>query len=183
VTFPAATAPGPITTPEQMPGVAGTAVHSEGTLIGYRHFDHHRQQPLFPFGHGLSYGQFRYDGLTVTTDHDTLTARVIVTNTATRPGTETVQLYLTAPAAAQQPYRQLKGVAKLRLDAGTATTATIVVPLRELAAYQSGGSWRLHPGFYRVEAGRSSADLRLRVDYDLTTGITPAVDASKGQRI
>ncbi|WP_155370028.1 glycoside hydrolase family 3 protein [Catellatospora vulcania] len=168
VTFPA-DAQGPISTPEQMPGVDGTAVHSEGPLTGYRHFDHHRRQPLFPFGHGLSYTDFRYDAIRVTTNNHTLAATVTVTNTGTRAGTETVQLYVTAPNAARQPYRQLKGVAKLRLEPGATASATIAVPLRDLAAYHPGSGWQLHPGFYQVQVGRSSIDLRLRTDYDLDT--------------
>ena len=60
LTFPATPEQGPITRAEQFPGVGGDARYDEGILVGYRWYDQNGQEPLFPFGHGLSYGDFRY---------------------------------------------------------------------------------------------------------------------------
>ena len=118
---------GPITGPERWPGTDGDARYDEGVLVGYRWFDAHGQEPLFCFGHGLSYGEYAYGEPHL--DHDqatgTVTVTVPVTNTGARPGAEVVQLYLAAPAAAQQPPRQLKGFAKLHLDPGATSQVSL----------------------------------------------------------
>ncbi|WP_051367233.1 glycoside hydrolase family 3 protein [Hamadaea tsunoensis] len=179
ITFPADAGQGPVTTPAQMPGVDGSAVHPEGPLIGYRHFRHHGRRPLFAFGHGLSYASYTYGPLAVSASQQALTVTIPVTNTADRPGTETVQLYITAPEGALQPYPQFKGVAKLRISAGATATATISVALRDLAAYQPGIGWQVHPGTYCIEVGTSSADLQFHARFQLTADLV--ADVLKGQ--
>ena len=65
VTFPASDAqgPAPTTRPERYPGVNGEQRYDEGIFVGYRWYDQFRQQPLFPFGYGLSYADFRFGDL------------------------------------------------------------------------------------------------------------------------
>ena len=67
VTFPASDAQGPAppTRPERYPGVNGEQRYDEGIFVGYRWYDQFRQQPLFPFGYGLSYADFRFGDLRV----------------------------------------------------------------------------------------------------------------------
>ena len=67
VTFPAGDAqgPAPTTRPERYPGVNGEQRYDEGIFVGYRWYDQFRQQPLFPFGYGLSYADFRFGDLRV----------------------------------------------------------------------------------------------------------------------
>ena len=71
VTFPAddAQGPAPPTRPERYPGVNGEQRYDEGIFVGYRWYDQFRQQPLFPFGYGLSYADFRFGDLRVRADH------------------------------------------------------------------------------------------------------------------
>ncbi len=99
--------------PEQYPGVNGTAHYSEGLEVGYRAYIAHNIPPLFPFGFGLSYTQFSFDGLKVSRRRGSANATVTfrVTNTGKRAGAEVAQLYLGFPAIAEgnEPPRQLKG--------------------------------------------------------------------------
>ena len=102
VTFPADPGQGPITGPERWPGTDGDARYDEGVLVGYRWFDAHAQEPLFCFGHGLSYGEYAYGEPSLQRDDATgaVTVTVPVTNTGGRAGSEVVQLYVAAPPAA-----------------------------------------------------------------------------------
>jgi beta-glucosidase len=170
VTFPADADQGPLTSLRQFPGQDGVVEHSERLLVGYRHYDHTGRKPLHPFGHGMSYADFRYEDLRLRRGAGGFTADVSITNVADRPGTETVQLYVTPPPSAAGPQlRALKGVAKVRLAAGQTTTICLRVPDEDLAAYQPDAGWQLTGGAYRVDIGRSSADLRLHADYHPTT--------------
>ena len=176
VTFPATPEQGPITGPERWPGTDGDARYDEGVLVGYRWFDAHGQPPLFPFGHGLSYGEYAYGQPHL--DHDqasgAVTVTVQVTNTGARPGAEVVQLYVVFPPAAGQPPRQLKGFAKLRLDPGATGAVTLRLDPGDLAAYdEPSGTWVVHPGRYEVLVGRSSRDIRGSATFE--------VEASRGR--
>ena len=88
VTFPATPDQGPITGPERWPGTDGDARYDEGVLVGYRWYDRHSQEPLFPFGHGLSYGDYTYGRPSVEVDEATgvVTVSLEVTNVGVRAG-------------------------------------------------------------------------------------------------
>ena len=118
VTFPATPDQGPITGPERWPGVDGDARYDEGVLVGYRWYDERGQQPLFPFGHGLSYGEYGYGQPRIEQEEEpgAVAVSLEVTNVGRRAGAEVVQLYLAAPAAARQPPRRLMGFAKIQLS-------------------------------------------------------------------
>jgi beta-glucosidase len=170
VTFPATPDQGPITGPERYPGVEGDARYDEGVMVGYRWFDEQDQQPLFPFGHGLSYGEYEYGQPRVALDGATgaVTVSVQVTNVGGRAGAEVVQLYVAAPAAARQPPRQLKGFAKVRLEPGATSEVELRLNRDDLAAFdEATGEWVVHPGRYEVLVGRSSRDLRGHSHFNL----------------
>jgi beta-glucosidase len=178
VTFPAAPDQGPITGPERWPGVDGDARYDEGVGVGYRWYDTHGQEPLFPFGHGLSYGEHTYSEPRVEQDQATgaVTVTVEVTNTGARAGAEVVQLYLAFPPAAAQPPRQLKGFAKLRLDPGTSEQVALRLERGDLAAYdEATGTWVVHRGRYELAVGRSSRDIRGSAGFE--------VEASRGRPV
>jgi beta-glucosidase len=162
VTFPASSAQGPGTTPQSYPGVNGTVTFGEDVHIGHRYYDKNNQTPLFPFGHGLSYTTFALGGLEATYDATTrtLTATVAVTNTGTRPGWQTVQLYAGLPTSAGAEVRRLVGFAKTNLTPGARTSLTITVPARALSVWNPGtDSWVLPSGNYTLWAGTSSRAL------------------------
>jgi beta-glucosidase len=173
LTFPATPEQGPIARPEQYPGVGGDARYDEGIYVGYRWYDEHGQQPLFPFGYGLSYGDFRYGQPRLYLDDSTGTATISVeiTNVGDRPASDVAQLYVTAPDAAGEPPRQLRGFAKLRLAAGATTTLTFPLTIDDLAAFHEvSGRWTVHEGQYDVVVGRSSRDVRGTATLEVSAG-------------
>jgi beta-glucosidase len=165
-TFPARDGQGPIQDASQFPG-DGTAVHyDEELLVGYRWYDATGQQPLFPFGHGLSYTSFRYDGLEVKRNGEELAVTVRVTNTGKRAGAEVVQLYVESPAAAKAPPRQLKGFEKVSLAPGESTTVTLTLEDEALASWDTQARrWSRHAGTYTLLVGSSSRDIRAQARF------------------
>ena len=99
MTFPANERQGPATHFLESPGDGITADFNEGVLVGYRWYDAKNQEPLFPFGFGLSYTTFQYADLAVTyAGGAQATVKVRVTNTGKKEGAEVVQLSLGFPA-------------------------------------------------------------------------------------
>lgn len=96
---------------------------------------------LFPFGYGMSYTSFEYSGLKLDQseidDTDILTVSVTVKNTGTRFGKEAVQLYVRdVESTVNRPVRELKGFAKIALEAGESKTVTFKLDKRAFAYYE-----------------------------------------------
>ncbi|MFH9736526.1 glycoside hydrolase family 3 protein [Streptomyces roseolus] len=157
VTFPASTTQGPGTTPATYPGVNATVSYDEGTAIGYRYYDAKGQQPLFPFGHGLSYTSFAHGSLEAAYDTaaKTVTLSLTVTNSGTRQGTDVVQVYVTLPAAANAEPRRLVAFRKVTLAPGVGRRVTVTVPADDLTIW-SAGTWTLVPGLYTFATASNS---------------------------
>ena len=172
VTFPATLDQGPVTGPERWPGVNGDARYDEGVLVGYRWYDQHGQQPLFCFGHGLSYGEYEYGQPRVEHQEATgaVTVTLQVTNVGGRAGAEVIQLYVASPAGAQQPPKQLKGFTKVPLNPGATSEVSLRLARGDLAAFdEATGEWIVHEGRYEILVGRSSRDLRGRAHFEVGT--------------
>jgi beta-glucosidase len=165
VTFPRTEDQTPISAPERWPGVAGTVQYAEGLQVGYRWYDAQGQDPLFPFGFGLSYTSFAFSHLTVSpvlVPGGHVTVGVDVTNTGTRSGAEVVQLYVSDPAAAGEPPRQLKGFDKVNLAPGQTTHVTFRLDERAFSVWDSPAQqWTTVDGRYRIAVGNSSRSLPL----------------------
>ncbi|HEX6454346.1 MAG TPA: glycoside hydrolase family 3 C-terminal domain-containing protein [Trebonia sp.] len=162
ITFPASETAVPANTPQQYPGVNGTAVYSEGLDVGYRYDDAEGITPLFPFGFGLSYTSFAFSHLTVsqggTGNHPVVQVDAQVTNTGSRAGTEVAQLYIGDPAAAQEPPRQLKGFQRVYLQPGQHAEVHFTLPASALSYWDTvTNGWVVAPGTYQVYVGDSSA--------------------------
>jgi beta-glucosidase len=132
----------------------------------YRYF---RGEPVYPFGHGLSYTRFEYSGLQLSRarlgTRDPLEVSLDVKNAGPRDGDEVVQLYVrdvetTGPAA----IRDLRGFERVPLKAGEQKRVRFsLVPERDLAHYdEARKALAVEPGEYEIEVGASSRDLRLR---------------------
>jgi beta-glucosidase len=135
--------------------------YAEGAAVGYKWFDAHGLTPLFPFGFGLSYTQFRYSGLRIADDKRP-TARFTVTNTGRRQGADVAQLYAVAPDAVGKPMRRLVGWRKTALAPGESRQVSITIDARLLANFdEQRERWQVVPGAYRFDLGASSRDLRL----------------------
>jgi beta-glucosidase len=173
LTFPATPDQGPITRVEQYPGVDDEAQYDEGIYVGYRWYDQHGQQPLFPFGHGLSYGEFEYGQPQAGWDESngSVTVSIELANVGDRHACEVAQLYVGAPPAAAEPPRRLRGYAKVRLDSRASTRVTFNVTLDDMAAFdEASGRWILHDGSYEIWVGRSSRDLRVSAHVEVRAG-------------
>jgi beta-glucosidase len=132
----------------------------------YRYF---RAEPLYPFGHGLSYTRFEYSALRLSRDalgkDDALEVSLDVRNVGGRDGDEVVQLYVRAAAARPPaPLRELRGFERVPLKAGeTRRVRFALVPARQIARYdERQKALAVAPGEYEIEIGASSSDLRLR---------------------
>lgn len=146
------------------------AQHKEGFLVGYRWFDAKDITPLFPFGYGLSYATFGLGTPKAQVNDETVTLRVPVTNTSTRPGATVVQVYVEPPATCVVPHapRQLKAFAKLRLAPGETQEATLTLSPRDFAYWDvTLPGWRRLQGTFTLAIGTSSRDLPLRVPVTL----------------
>jgi beta-glucosidase len=168
-TFPRAEADLPTRTPQQYPGAGGKAVYSEGLQIGYRWYDAQGIEPLFPFGHGLSYTTFAYSKLTASaTAQGAIRLRFTVANTGARPGAEVAQVYVGSPAASGEPPQQLKAYRKVYVGNGQKTGIALKIEPRTLARWDSEQDlWRVDPGTYRILVGSSSRDIRLQATMTL----------------
>ena len=149
---------------ENFGGDGPTVEYREGLYVGYRYYDTAGVPTAFPFGYGLSYTTFAYSDLKADETGVTLT----VTNTGSCAGAEVVQLYVAKPdAKIFRPVKELKGFAKVQLEAGESKTVTI--PLDDKAfRYWNVAThrWEVEGGSYQLLAGASSADIRL------TTAVT-----------
>lgn len=173
ITFPRNLEDVPANTPEQYPGVNGVAHYSEGVFVGYRHYDSRGIDPLFAFGHGLSYTSFSYDDLAISLDracfadepNQTFVVDLDVTNTGKLAGGEAVQLYVGMPSTDDlpQPPEQLKRFQKVYLAPGETTHVQFVLDARSLSHWETAvHSWAVTPGLYQIMVGSSSRDIRLQ---------------------
>jgi beta-glucosidase len=120
----------------QVPIIYSHTISHEPANQGRRYWDE-ESTPLYPFGHGLSYGRFEYADLSL--DPDRIHAggeamvRVTVTNVGDRPGDEVAQLYIhQRHGTASRPVRELKGFERLSLEPGESRTVTFGLGPRQL---------------------------------------------------
>jgi len=146
-------------------GAAHLDVHyDEGILVGYRWFDQNGLEPLFPFGHGLSYTTFGYNNLRVTPergDGKKVTVTVAVTNTGSVSGKEVAELYVSFPVEAGEPPRQLKGFEKVALEPGQSKNVTFELDGRAFSYWKDSAGWTIAKGAYQISVGTSSRDTPL----------------------
>jgi beta-glucosidase len=142
------------------PGQHGRAPYSEGVFVGYRHYDANQVEPLFCFGHGLSYTRFEYGNLTLEVDGAAkeATVSVDVTNVGDRWGQEVVQLYVRdLEASVARPERELQQFAKVGLEPGATQTVRLDLPRRAFAFWDvHRHEWVVEPGEFEIAVGSSS---------------------------
>ncbi len=129
-------------------------IYNEGAKAGYKWFEDQRTVPLFPFGFGLSYTTFSYDGLRVR-GGNTLTVEFDVHNTGRLPGKTVAQVYAKPPIGVSR----LIGWKKVDLMPGETRHVTMTVDRRRLAMFDTDANlWRIADGDYTVRLGGSFAD-------------------------
>ncbi|MEO7213624.1 beta-glucosidase BglX [Mucilaginibacter sp.] len=121
--------------------------------------------PLFPFGYGLSYTSFGYSDVKLSKTNlkgaETLTATVTVTNKGAYAGEEVVQLYISDPVASiSRSVKELKDFKKLNLQAGEAKEVSFTITPEQLKFYNSQLKYDWEPGEFIIQIGTNSADTR-----------------------
>ncbi|MBO4446868.1 MAG: glycoside hydrolase family 3 C-terminal domain-containing protein [Bacteroidales bacterium] len=139
------------------------AVYSEGVFVGYRGVKHFGVEPMFPFGHGLSYVGFAYSNLSVTPSGDGFDVRFTVKNTGNRAAAEAAQVYVSPECASlPRPDQELKGFDKKKIAAGKTAEYCIHLGPDAFSHYDVvSHSWKTDSGKYTIRVGASSADIRL----------------------
>ena len=146
--------------------------YSEGIYVGYRGFDKQNITPAFEFGYGLSYTDFTYSNLKLSSSNfkDKITVTVTVKNTGKVAGKEVAQLYLTAPnKTMDKPTQELKGFAKTKLLApNESQTLTFDLDARALCSFdETTETWVAESGTYTVKMAASSRNIKLKADFKL----------------
>lgn len=130
-------------------------------------------QPLYPFGYGLSYTEFSYSPIELSSNSinfdQKLQASVRVKNSGERFGEEVVQLYIQDMfGSVVRPVKELKGFNKISLDAGESREVSFEISAKDLAFYTADMSFKAEPGDFKLYIGTSSAELQ-SVDFSLTS--------------
>lgn len=149
------------------PGENGKVRYGEGIFVGYRYYDTKGVEPLFPFGHGLSYTRFTYSNLRIgaksLAPDQTLKVRVDVTNSGKVAGKEVVQLYVRdVKSTFARPEKELKAFAKIELQPKQTKTVTFTLDREAFWFFDTfKNCWATEPGEFEILVGASSRDIRL----------------------
>lgn len=182
-----------------MPGMFGMkqipaeAVYEEGVYVGYRYFNTFKVKPAYEFGYGLSYSNFTFGNLKLSssTFNNSITATITITNQGKYAGKEVAEIYVSAPSTnMDKPAEELKAFGKTKLlKPGETQTLTFTLTAADLASFNTDKeSWIADAGKYTVKAGASSEDIRLTADFNLAQKIvvekvnkviTPQVDINE----
>jgi beta-glucosidase len=135
--------------------------YTEGVKVGYKWFEAEGKEPLFPFGFGLSYTTFSYSALQTTTGSE-MKVTFTITNTGSRAGAETAQVYVSLPPSAGEPFKRLVAWQKISLNPGETRSIALSLDPHYLSVFNSSKSkWELVPGEYKVFVGGSSQNTPL----------------------
>ncbi len=141
--------------------------YGEGIFVGYRYYDTKEIPVLFPFGHGLSYTQFKYSNLGLShqelLDTDELIVNLDITNTGTVAGKEIVQLYVSDHTHTTiRPKKELKNFVKIEVQPGETKRISMTLTKRSFSWYNPKISdWDLATGEYEIQIGKSSTEILL----------------------
>lgn len=150
------------------PGEVSKVEYKEGVFVGYRYYDTKELDVLFPFGYGLSYTQFEYSDLQVSSkkleDTEKVTVTVKVKNTGDIYGKETVQLYVRdVESNVSRPTKELKGFEKVGLNPGEQKEVSFELDKRSFAYYNVAlKDWHVETGEFEVLVGKSSREISLK---------------------
>jgi beta-glucosidase len=161
ITFPVDEATTPIDTPQGFPGVNETSVYSEGIFVGYRGYDQFRLPVQYPFGYGLSYTSFAYNGLRVNDSNRTVSFNL--RNTGRYAGAEVAQVYVgRLPTRTATPPKQLAGWARVTLRPGQQQRVTVTLENDSLSYWdEASDRWVTPRGPLPIYVGTSSRQIRI----------------------
>jgi beta-glucosidase len=181
------TFPGKELEPNKAPGQGGISsfmrsvpavdTYNDGIYVGYRYYETFKVKPMYEFGYGLSYTNFAYSNLKLSTQKfsGSLSVTVDVKNTGSVAGKEVAELYITAPSAKlDKPSVELKGFAKTKLlQPGESQTLVFVLNSKSLASFDPAvSSWVAEAGNYDVKIGASSKNILLTASFTVAKDLT-----------
>ena len=140
--------------------------YKDDIYVGYRLYDTKNIPVVYPFGYGLSYTNFEYKNLKVEQKEDNFVISYDITNVGNVDGKEISQLYISAlDNQIDRPKKELKGFNKVFLKAGETKNIQIEIK-RDAFAYfdESIDDWKVLPGTYKIQIGKSCADIELNKD-------------------
>lgn len=151
------------------PGEGRILEYNEKLNVGYRYYDKHPEEIVYPFGHGLSYTRFAYGSCEAGQEGENFRIRCEVTNIGPCDGAEVVQLYVSDPESiVTRPLKELRAFSKVALKAGETRCVEFMLTPRDLAYYNVAlHDWVAEDGEYVVMLGSSSQDIRqtCRIEY------------------
>ena len=162
----------PITFPRKV-GQLPLYYNYKPTGRGYDYVDLRGEQPLFPFGYGLSYTRFEYTNLKINPEkissEEMVNISLDVKNVGRYKGDEVVQLYINDRiATVARPVKELKRFKRVTLESGEIkTVAFTLVPREDLAFYDANMNLIVEPGIFEVMVGASSEDIRLKGTFEV----------------
>lgn len=158
-----------------LPPQAGIVTYSEGATVGYKWFDKHEKEPLFPFGHGLSYTTFAHEALKATVAGNRVVVRFTARNTGPVAGKDVSQIYV-ARSGWEAPQR-LAAFQKVDLEPGESKEVTLEIDPRLLATWSTKrGNWQIPAGPVEVRLASSSRDIAETAQVELVAEELPARD-------
>jgi beta-glucosidase len=147
--------------------------YTEGVFVGYRWYEKKNIEPLYPFGHGLSYTRFQYSDLRLSKEKfnkgDVITVSFTVENVGGQRGSEIAQVYIQdVESSVPRPVKELKGFQKVDLKPGQSTTITLKLGTKDFSFWNpQTKDWFAESGKFIIHVGSSSRDIRLRKEVDL----------------
>ena len=163
-------------TSHNFPGWNEEVWYGEDILVGYRYYDFHNVEPLYPFGYGLSYAEFEITDIEISSKelelstNDSLMVSVSVKNKGAVKGKEVVQLYIGEDSPAMlKPIKELKRFKKVELEPGETVRVSFELQEEDFASYDTKVSaWSAEPGLYHLFLGNSSRNIEQKIDINLT---------------
>ena len=139
--------------------------YEEGLFIGYRWYDRESIEPLFPFGHGLSYTSFEYSNLRAIPpkgDSSVAAFEVDITNTGDVAGKEVLQGYITVnKSQIERPQKELKKFEKISLESGETKKVKFELSEKDLSFWSTeNNAWQVEPAEYLFSIGASATDIK-----------------------
>jgi beta-glucosidase len=147
--------------------------YSEGIFSGYRWYEKNKIEPLYPFGHGLSYTTFEYRDLKFSQDtihdKDVLEISFDIKNSGKVNGLEIAQLYVQdVECSFPRPLKELKGFTKVEIDVGQSKNVTIQLAGKDFSFWNpETKGWFAEKGRFIISVGPSSKDMRLQKSIEL----------------
>lgn len=148
----------------------GKVLYGEDVYVGYRYYEKLHRNVAFPFGYGLSYTQFEYQNLKVSSDSNNLILSFEIKNIGQYAGKETAQVYISSLGPTiSRPSKELKAFMKTTLEPGESKVMNFRLKFKEICSYydEYQKMWCLESGKYLALVGASSMNISLTGSFDI----------------